>query len=853
MTGGDVLSVLRHELRQMLYTPLSAVFQTGFLLALGAGVFLVAEFYSTDEASPRLLGVFLPWVALIFVPALSMRMWPNEQSDRSVELTATLPLETSSLVVGKFLACFCVLLATLAFTTPFVATVAYLGDPDPGVMLSMYIGMAAILAVFLAVSLFAAAWVREPIGAFVVGLAILFLLVLLGWDVFARTLEGTLPLHILNVLSLYSPVTWLMQMGQGRIDFGAGFYVLATVGVFLWLTERLVASRRKQGRRFGTIAPALGGLLVVILLIPFAAKVTAQIDMTEAQEFSLDDGTRQVLQQLPDGTKVTLYWSVSEASVPAPIKSHARRVEALLHAMASESDGRLTVQEVDPVVDSDVELEATGAGLRRVPMSSGDQFFLGLTVSDGQRQGTIPYLDVRRDRLAEYDIAVALNGLTQDSTTKVGLLSPLIPASALDQGRAGMSFISELKQAYDLAVIPHFATSLPEDLDVLIVIGATILRKDMLYAIDQFVMKGGGLIVMMDPYLRFDKASNQLSPDATEDINDITDLLARYGARFIADQVVGDPDAASLVADTNEQRLSYPFWMRLREQGLSPDHPVSAALNEVFFVESGAFEITDSDHVQPLVTSGPASGTLNKGDFASSQPRELTLALQPEGGARPLAVAISGLTTSAFEAAPANGEDQTYTATANGKAKVIAVADVDWVFDPFSLQTTNVDGRSVIRPLNDNLALLLNMVSFVSGDDALIGIRSRGQLQRPFTRVQALFQEAEAASRKQEAKLLARATEIETRIQSTLVESGATDLDSLPQDVKDEVVAYRDDLVQAQRDLRELRRLSRKDVDALGQRLTIANLLSGPLFVWLFWLAARLWRRHRARSFSSAL
>ncbi len=119
---GGVTAVLRHELRVLLFSPLTYIFQVGFLVALGVCTFLIADFYATDEASIRPMLIFLPWVALIMVPALAMRAWADEHNDGAPELTLTLPLRLPAVVLGKFLAGYLVLLITLAFTTPLVAT-----------------------------------------------------------------------------------------------------------------------------------------------------------------------------------------------------------------------------------------------------------------------------------------------------------------------------------------------------------------------------------------------------------------------------------------------------------------------------------------------------------------------------------------------------------------------------------------------------------------------------------------------------------------------------------------------------------------------------------------------------------
>ena len=305
-------------------------------------------------------------------------------------------------------------------------------------------------------------------------------------------------------------------------------------------------------------------------------------------------------------------------------------------------------------------------------MSSGDHFYLGMTFQQGGRVGNIPYLDIRRDRLLEYDIAVGLNGLTRTRTPKIGVLSPLMPSTAAIGQREGMSFMAELKRAYDIAVIPHFKDILPDGLDVLVLIDTTILRREMLYAIDQFVMKGGGLVVMMDPYLRFNRASNAVNPQPSDEINDISDILQIYGVRYLGEAVVGDAKLASVVADQQQARLSFPFWMRVPRGGLSSSHPATADLNEVFMVEPGALRLLDPERATALITTTENSGILPRKGFANKTPRELALAFKPDKGQQVIAAALRGPYESAF-AVPPGGIDTARHLPRSGNACARAI------------------------------------------------------------------------------------------------------------------------------------------------------------------------------------
>ena len=845
-------AVFRHELRLFLFSPLTYLFQCGFLAALSVCVFLIADFYSTDEASIRPMLTFLPWVALIMVPALAMRAWADEHGDRAIELVLTLPVSIGAVVLGKFLAGYLVLLVTLLFTLPLVATVYYLGGPDPGVLFAGYVASASILAVYYAISLFAGAFSREQVGAFVLSLTVLFILMILGWDVFERLLHDHLPAGLIDALALYSPNTWLVRLSRGLIDTAGVVYVVAVTSAAL-AGARMVIRARLVRAGSGIWAPGvwvrtLIGVALLAVLIPLSTRIPGGLDLTAEKEFTLHAGTLKVVSRVPRGTEVTLYWSAGESSVPTAIKSHARRIRDLLDTLAARADGRITVRMIDPAPDTDEELKAQAQGVRRIPMSSGDQFYLGAIFRHGDRVGSIPYFDIRRDRFLEYDIAVALNGLTRERTPRLGVISPLLPSEAALTEREGLSFMAELKRAYDIAVIPYFKKDLPEGLDALLLIDTVVLRREMLYAIDQFVMRGGSLIVMLDPYLRFDRTSNAVNPEPSTEINDISDLLQKYGVRYVGDSVVGDAELASPVADQNQVRMSFPFWMRIGEKGISRSHPVSADLNEVFMVEPGELKLLDPTRAVPLISTTEHSGASPRANFSNELPRELAMDFKPDDRKRVIAAAIRGPFESAFAAPPEGVDDTHYIRRSEAPSVVFAVADVDWLFDPFSLQKVDVGDRVVVRPLNDNLAFLLNMVGYAAGDGALIAIRSRGKLDRPFTRVAKLFRTAEQRFHREEQALTQRVSEIESRITALPGVTKDTKFDQLPVEIKDELSKFQTELLAARRKLRDIRQKIRSEVDLLGQELTIINLASGPLLTLVFAMVVRIQRgrgRHR--------
>jgi ABC-2 type transport system permease protein len=837
-------AVVRHEWRRLVYAPLTIVFVTAFLLATSVAVLLVGDLYATDVASLEPAWTFLPWIALVLVPALAMRAFLDEPGDRALELTMTMPIDPLAIVAGKWLAGSLLLAITLALAlAPLAATIAYLGAPDWGVALAGALGATMLLATSLAIALLAAALAREQVGAYVLGFGALLALLLAGWDVVPRLVRGLPGGALVDALALASPKHWLDRMAAGRIELAAIVYFLLASALSLVAATRVLTGRRRSeptavGRlACGLVATGVGAL--VLAIVALAARVPIGLDATAARELTLHRETAAVARGLPAGVEAQLYWSASEASVPQAIRTHARRAREIVGEIARHSGGRLVLTERDPAPDSDSEAEAMAAGLARVPMSSGDSFMLGLVLRHGERRLTIPYLDLRREGQLEYDVALALTNLSRTRPRRVGVLTPLLAPRHASEPREGFAFLEELKRAYDVAVLPHFADTLPADLDAVVVIKAPILKPSMLYALDQHVMSGKGLVVMMDPFLRLDRAQNVAVSEPSPQIDDVSDVLAHYGLTFLGQRVIGDARLAAPVRQSDQQLLAYPYWVKAGPDRIAGTHPVMASLDELLFAEPGEIRLADGRAIA-LVTTTNESGSLARREIEAGTPETLAATFKVEGGARVLAAAVTAPVESAFATAP---QAPWHRARSAGVPAVFAIADADWVLDPFAVQQAEADGKVQSRPINDNIAFLLNMVEAAAGDPRLLAIRGRGHLGRPFTRVAELMRDAQAEHRTREAELAEAIARTEAAISEVLRTSGAKSAAELPSTVRDQIGALQTRLLPVRKELRQLRRAMRERAIGLGRWLTIANLAAGPLLAAAFLALARAMRR----------
>lgn len=261
-------------------------------------------------------------------------------------------------------------------------------------------------------------------------------------------------------------------------------------------------------------------------------------------------------------------------------------------------------------------------------------------------------------------------------------------------------------------------------------------------------------------------------------------------------------------------------------------------------VEPGALELLAGVNAKALITTTLNSGASARNNFSNKTPRALAQDFEIDESRRTLAVVLNGPYSSSFSSPPEDTHQIQHLKETDGSAgPIFVIADVDWLFDPFSLQQSNVGGQVVVRPLNDNLAFLLNIIEYASGEQALIAIRSRGKLKRPFIRVAKLFQAAEIEFQERELELGRQVAEIESRIAKYLEAANSSGNEKSFETNEKEIKKFRMELLPARKELRSVRRQIRNEVDLLGRRLTFINIIAGPLLVGLWYFVVIAWRR----------
>ncbi|APH59528.1 ABC transporter permease subunit [Granulibacter bethesdensis] len=238
-----ILTIARRELAGYFATPVAVVFIVIFLLLQGILTFNLGDFFNRNQADLVVFFQFIPWVFLLLVPAITMRLWAEERRLGTIELLLTLPIRQSEAVIGKFLAAWAFCGIALALTFPFVITVNYLGEPDNGVIASGYLGAMLVAGAFLSIGAAVSAMTKNQVIAFVLGVAVCLLFALASYSAVNDFLSQTVP-SIVPLIRRFSVVDRFLDFSRGVISVRDLVFFASFIGFFLFLNTVILEHKK---------------------------------------------------------------------------------------------------------------------------------------------------------------------------------------------------------------------------------------------------------------------------------------------------------------------------------------------------------------------------------------------------------------------------------------------------------------------------------------------------------------------------------------------------------------------------------------------------------------------------------
>ncbi len=808
----------RRELAAYFATPLAYLFLFVFQVLAGIFTFFVGGFYERGQADLAPFFDYHPWLYLFLIPAVAMRLWAEERRLGTQELLLTLPVSLGQAILGKFLAAWLFVGLALAFTFPLWVTVNWLGDPDNGVILAAYLGSWLMAGSYLALGEAISATTSSQTIAFIATAAVGFGLTAAGTPAILEIFLPWAPATLIDQVAALSFPVHFHALAKGTVELRDLAFFTLTIAAWLLACAYLIGRTQLKQHSWLLVA----ALLSLAGSLASAWLPSVRLDLTEGKLYTLSPGTRHLLGALNEPITFEFYFSERPSRDLPAVRAYARRVLDLLKEYErASSKVHLVRIAVEPF--SEAEDRAAERGLKGIRLAPGTpEVYFGLAaVTRSGKKAIVPFFNQARERYLEYDLSALIAQLSRDRPPHIALyVEPdLLPHGGINPWNQApqepWAAIEQIASFYTVAWLDKNFRAIPDNADLLLLIHPKALSEASLYAVDQFVLHGKPALIFVDPYAELDGPPRFVAPDRSKQ-SDLNHLFRAWGFEQSPDRFVADAAYATPVTVAQGRPPSHHLGLLSLNRAALSEHATLASLDRLVFSSAAAIRALSKEiSFLPLVFSSEQAMEMPTAalDYLFD-PAILYEAFKPQGRRFTLAAEIEGKLPSAFPDGPPPGVEPTFPhlRQAQTSARLIVVGDSDLLANRLWAKIeTGSDGERAVVPISDNGAFLLSAIDHLTGHPDLIGLRSRGQYLRPLARVEALRRQAEQSFQSKLEELYRQLSATERKLQDT----------------KDPAVLQERLRLRAQ--LRQLTYQFNREVEALGNRLKLFNILIAPL------------------------
>jgi len=609
-----------------------------------------------------------------------------------------------------------------------------------------------------------------------------------------------------------------------------------------------------------TTGLALAAALFIAIIILVNATLTSwRVDLTENKLFTLSEGTLNILHHLEEPVRLDFYFS-QKAIVGYPaLMNYGVRVRDMLLEYEAHSNGMLQLNIIDPEVFSEQEDQAVASGMQSVPLNNaGDRAYFGLVGTNStDEEKNIPFFQSSKQSALEYDISKLLYNLAYPEKRVVGIISSL-PIFGDDQEKLPKWTITDtIEEFFEIRILGTNPKNL-DGVDVLMIIHPKDIKNETLFAIDQYVLKGGKVMLFVDPLAEGDRSKpadpdSSVLPDLDSDLNKLTE---QWGITVLDQKIVGDINAAMHVqtrSATGPQEITYLPWLRLARESFNQDDFATSQINVIHMGTAGIIEKNADSTIQftPLIESTKQSMQIDR-DFLFIQrdPKIILDNFKSEEKKQIIAARLQGHAKTAFPEGLLNDEgnkknSKSDTLIGEGDINVIVIADTDILNDTFWIRNKPYFGMDLPQPIANNGDFVVNALENLSGSSDLASLRTRGEYTRPFEIVEAIRRQAELEYREREQKLVATLQETEQKIRALQQEQGTDTGESallLTPEQSEQIEQYQTLRIDTRKQLRAVQHDLKKNIESLGAKLRFFNIAFLPLIIILISIGTGVYR-----------
>lgn len=832
-----LLTVTRFELMRYFISPLAYVYLISFLILNGAAAFYFGHFFERGQASLEPMFWYQPWLYLLFISGISMRLWAEEFKSKTVVQIMTMPVSTEILVWGKFFASWIFCALALILTFPFWITVNILGTPDNMVIAISYVGSFILAGCMISIAQTMSALTKNQVIALVLAVIANLVFFWSGIEFVLSFFRLFLPDYLIDTIASFSFITHFETIIQGLVELRDILFFASIILLFNFTTVLIVSFKtagtsawlKSTNRAYYVLA----WFLLVIGFMGFnllANNLTrgTQIDFSQDKLFTLNQDTKYVLRNLPESVTAKLYYSPLLEQRNPLIRQTFDKIRLLLGQYKSFSNGRFDYRIYYPKHLDNVEDRAIADNIQPIPLIDINQNALfGLTLSDTlQNKQSIPLLMAENMETLEQTLTSKIYQLTHRKKT-VGIISSL-PVNG-SGGTNSMIFqpweiYNQLKQFYNIVDFTD-----PKDFenkpDALLIIHPQNLSDEMVEAIKNYSKNGGNILLLLDSAA---EAPRLYSPVNTPfSPSDLKGLDEFWGFKFYNEYAVADLDNSILVDATSNYKNNPAFTQdviqfKLKPENFNPRHPVTRNLKSVLMSSVSIILPTSENVMFTALLQGSSNSSLMPISvvYDGLNPRQILSFFKPDNNPKVLAAAIQGNQDNPFN--------------------LIVVGDTDFIYDSFWASSQMILDQTYFTPMFNNADFILNSLDYLTSNWSLLNLRGKSRINREFTELEKQRKNNVFQFKVKEEEIFERINLTKVQLQEIWGKRAFEERENFTADELAVIGNIRKQLDRLRRELSDVRAATNQSINKVGQIVKFFNIFAVPLLIGLavlLWLA----------------
>lgn len=838
--------VTKHELMRYFISPLAYVYLMAFLILNAASAFYFGHFFERGQASLEPMFWYQPWLYLLFIPGISMRLWAEEFRSKTIVQIMTMPVSPEILVWGKFFASWLFCALALALTFPFWLTVNWLGYPDNTTIFVSYLGSFALAGCMLAVSQTMSALTKNQVIALVLSVAANLVFFWSGIEFVLSFFRLFLPDYMIDTVASFSFLTHFSSVISGLVELRDILFCVSIIVLFNFTTALIVTFRTAgtsswlKSSNKGYYVLAWFALLLCFMGFNLLANNLTrgtQADFTQDKLYTLNKNTVDILQNLPEPVTAKLYYSpILEQRNPA-MREMFDRVRTLLQQYKNISNGRFDYRIYHPKSLDNTEDRAIADGIQPIPLIDINQNALfGMTIADTlKNKQVIPFFTPERIALLEQDLTSKIYQLSHHKKT-VALYSSL----PLNGGSGNENMVlpaweiyRKIGEFYKIRFIEK-----PEDLlprpDALAIVHPQNISKEMAEAFKAYSKDYGNILLLLDGAAeapRLYSAVNQ--PFTPSELNGLDDF---WGFKFYNEYVAADLEN-SITVDATSNYKNNPAYtqdviqFKLKKENFNPAHPVTKNLQSLLMSSSSVLLPLENKNIDfvPLLQASTNSALMPiKVVYDGLNPRQILSVFKADQNPKILAAAIHGK----------NPENQ---------FNLIVVGDTDFIYDNFWATSQTIMEQTYFIPLFNNADFILNSLDYLTNNFSLLDLRGKSERDRSFRGIENLRKNNIFKYKIKEEEIFNKIDQAKKQLQEIWGKRTFEERETFTSDELALIGSIRKKLDALRKDLSNIRIQANSDIKQISFLIKFLNIFALPVVLSLILLAfIKLRKRGRA-------